>query len=277
MRLNTLILLLGMIFVTHQAFAKGETDYSSIDIHEGELYEKPTATKDKPKKPSHASKSSKSTHSTKKKKSSVMSCRTAFTTGSKSPSTGEVSDAADICEAATQKACAKNSDGTGDGRYITAACFLDAAYKANISVNENKATKKCEKARNEAMDSPSTGDVSDAIDVCKEETQSICAKLADGTGDGRLIAANCMLTAAHGGFIGVTVKEKPRPKAADANLCGGKAAPRICKGNCYVNYECRNNSWEKSPIESCALCGDAANGLNAIDIHEGEKNINSAE
>jgi hypothetical protein len=304
MRFYSLALALGLVFFTQSAFAKGEDkskgsctawqeecaksknpkacfparcgawgeyDYSTIDIHEGELNKAPVKTS----KPSNSSKSAKATGKKKQKKASVMSCRTAFTTGSKSPSTGEVSDAADICEAATQKACAKNSNGTGDGRYVTAMCFLNAAYKGNMAVNENKASAKCEKARNEAMESPSTGDVSDAADVCNEETQAICAKDSDGTGDGRLIAANCMLTAAHGGFIGVTVKEKARPKT-DANLCGGKAAPRICNGNCYVNYECRNNKWEKSPIESCALCGDAAKGLESIDVIEGEHNADDA-
>ncbi len=137
------------------------------------------------------------------KEKNVQSCESAFKSAKNSPSTGEVVSAIDICKEAQVKECQlyTGDSNTGDSRYIAGVCGLDSAVAANKSANKNVVVESCAKARKKAMQSPSTGDLRDAIDLCEKETEKICEKKNDGTGDGKLVAANCSLDAAHGSFV----------------------------------------------------------------------------
>lgn len=132
----------------------------------------------------------------------VTPCYQAYKNGKNSASTGEVISAIETCNEAQIKECQKytGDTSTGDGRYIAGICGLTSAVAANKAANNSVVVESCSKAQKKAMKSPSTGDLLDAIDICKNETQKICAKLSDGTGDGRLVAANCALDAAYGSY-----------------------------------------------------------------------------
>ncbi len=140
----------------------------------------------------------------------AKTCDEAFKSGSQSPSTGDVMDAIDTCKKDKEAACVEyvtaNSDGpnTGDGRYVSAACELLSAYGANRGANNGKAVKKCEDAKVIALKQSSVAKVSAATALCEKETTKFCAKNSDGTGDGRLITAVCMLNAAYGAYKNVS-------------------------------------------------------------------------
>lgn len=196
-----------------------------------------------------------------KKRKSMISCEAAYLSAQKSSSLKEIKNAMRACNDAAAVACGKKSDGTGDGRFIAAACMLDFMYQANQAANKGSATSQCESAYKSGMDSPSRGDVMDAIDTCRDETTLVCQKASgensSGSESGRLLTASCSLSAAHAGYQAAT--EKPK-KAVDADSCGGKPMPRICKESCLVNYACRNGNWERSPVEICRMCGGAEAG-----------------
>ena len=105
----------------------------------------------------------------------------------------------------------------------------------------------CEAAYRRASNSPSTGDVADATDICDKVKESLCvAKLEGmaGTGDGRYIGAMCGLTGDYGANKAVNdgkavaVCEEAHEKATASPSTGDVMdASEVC---------------QKSTTESCA-------------------------
>lgn len=165
-----------------------------------------------------------------------LTCELAYKKAKVSPSTGDVLQATDICEKAAEAECIKSLEATepyeegdiagsggGDSRYVAALCQLKAAYGGSKAVDQGNVNSKCRKAYKEAVKSPSTGDVMSAAETCHNNQQESCLELvnntSDGptTGDGRLVGANCALTAAYGAYKEVKVHTKPGAINKDKN------------------------------------------------------------
>ncbi len=133
-------------------------------------------------------------------------CESSYKSASQSASTGDVMAAIDVCKKDLDFSCTEyvtaNSDGanTGDGRFVAAACRLLAAHGANKKVRNGSALKRCEDAKIKALKQSSVAEVAAAADLCEKDTTKTCAKNSDGTGDGRLVTAVCMLNAAYGAY-----------------------------------------------------------------------------
>lgn len=133
---------------------------------------------------------------------STPTCAVAYENGMNSPSTGEVEEAADICKAALNAMCAFPG-GTGDQRYLSANCQLEAAHAGNAAVNDernNRGSRKCEKSYAKAKSDGSTGAANIGALDCQSETDKKCSP-EESTGDARLVAAVCKLRAAHAGYL----------------------------------------------------------------------------
>ncbi len=50
-----------------------------------------------------------------------------------------------------------------------------------------------------------------------------------------------------------------------AGKCGGKFEPKICKGSCFVNFDCVNGKWKKSSREDCAVCAEIEEARPAVE------------
>lgn len=118
-------------------------------------------------------------------------------------------------------------------------------------------TQSCEKAYQAAKSSPTMGTVEDATENCEKAAQALCIEYvkanSDGpdTGDGRLIAANCDLTAAYGGNKAVNQgKATANCEKSHKNMEGGVAkgdvqeAAGICSDE--MNKSCEKMVNDKS-------------------------------
>ncbi len=155
--------------------------------------------------------------------------------------------ATDVCTNVIQALCiaqTEGMEGTGDGRYVGAHCGMRGDYGGNKAVNDGKATAACESAYQKAKDSPSTGDLMEASDVCSKSTVETCAKdveVVDGrpTGDSRLVAANCGLRAAYGGVLELRGAKKvcPAYKKCLAKCPRNSAHPGMCPSTCKSDFD----------------------------------------